>query len=112
MKVLVVILDALRKGHVGDHQNRGFMMQSAFLVTRKCAILKGDENSSINKSRHSCCRGPLCYKIYTKVKTKECKHECEKTDRDEWYQIDEKRLMLVFLTISELTSFPTRKLYQ
>ena len=28
--------------------------------------------------RHSCCRG-----------TKEREHECEKTDRDEWYQIVE-----------------------
>ena len=34
MKVLVVILAALQKGHVGDHKNRGFMMQSAFFVTR------------------------------------------------------------------------------
>ena len=33
-----------------------------------------------------------CYKIYIKVKTKEREHECEKTDRDEWYQIVEKEV--------------------
>ena len=33
MKVLVVILADLQKGNVGDHQNRGFMMQSTFFVT-------------------------------------------------------------------------------
>ena len=99
-----------------DHQNRGFMMQSAFFVTRtnfkrapghvkslhklradetqrKCAILKGDEKILALTSRdivaaeaHYHCS---CYKIYTKVKTKEHEHECEKTDRDEWYQREE-----------------------
>ena len=81
---------------------------------RKCAILKGDEKILALTSRdivaaeaHYHCS---CYKIYTKVKTKEREHECEKTDRDEWYQIVEKRLMLIFLTISELTSFPAKKI--
>ena len=56
--------------------------------------MKGDEKILALTSRdivaaeaHYHCS---CYMIYTKVKTKEREHECEKTDRDEWYQIVEK----------------------
>ena len=83
---------------------------------RKRAILKGDKKILALTSRdivaaeaHYHCS---CYKIYTKVKTKEREHESEKTERDEWYKIVEKQAYAIFLTISELTSFPARKLYQ
>ncbi len=83
---------------------------------RKCAILKGDEKILALASRdmvaaeaHYHCS---CYKIYTKVKIKEHEYQCEKTDRDEWYQIVEKEAYANLLTISKLTSFPARKLYQ
>ena len=72
---------------------------------RKCAILKGDEK--ILAEAHYHCS---CYKIYTKVKTKEREHECEKTDREEWYQIVEKEAYANLFDYIRTDIIPSKKI--
>ena len=48
--------------------------------------------------------------IYTKVKTKECEHECEKTDRDEWYQIVEKEAYANLFDYIRTDIIPSKKI--
>ena len=48
--------------------------------------------------------------IYTKVKTKEREHECEKTDRDEWYQIVEKEAYANLFDNIRTDKIPSKKI--
>ena len=81
---------------------------------RKCAILNRDEKILAITSRdivaaeaHYHCS---CYKIYTKVKTKEREHECEKTDRDERYQIVEKEAYANLFDYIRTDIIPSKKI--
>ncbi len=51
-----------------------------------------------------------CYKNYTRVIKKASKDDDERVSEDDTYQIVERQVLLIVLSIFELLSFQTRKL--